>query len=66
MKDLGYGRDYRYAHDEPDAFAGGERYLPDGMPDRRYYRPVARGLELKIAEALARLRGQPPTPKGSE
>jgi putative ATPase len=66
MKELGYGRDYRYAHDEPDAFAAGERYLPDGMPDRRYYRPVPRGLELKIAEALARLRGRPSTPKGSE
>jgi len=65
MKELGYGRDYRYAHDEPGAFAAGERYLPDGMPDRRYYRPVARGLELKIAEALARLRA-PPTAKGNE
>jgi putative ATPase len=59
MKNLGYGRDYRYAHDEPDAFAAGERYLPDDMPDRRYYRPVARGLELKIGEALARLRSRP-------
>jgi putative ATPase len=66
MKELGYGRDYRYAHDEPDAFAAGERYLPDAMPDRRYYRPVARGLELKIAEALARLRSQPAAPKGNE
>jgi putative ATPase len=66
MKELGYGRDYRYAHDEPGAFAAGERYLPDGMPDRRYYRPVARGLELKIGEALARLRGQSPAPKGNE
>ena len=66
MKELAYGRDYRYAHDEPGAFAAGERYLPEGMPDRRYYRPVARGLELKIGEALARLRGQPPAPKGSE
>ena len=66
MKDLGYGRDYRYAHDEPGAFAAGERYLPEGMPDRRYYRPVARGLELKIGEALARLRGSAPTPKGNE
>jgi putative ATPase len=56
MKGLGYGRDYRYAHDEPDAFAAGERYLPDEMPDRRYYRPVSRGLELKIGEALARMR----------
>ena len=56
MKDLGHGRDYRYAHDEADAFAAGERYLPDEMPDRRYYRPVARGLEIKIGEALARNR----------
>jgi putative ATPase len=56
MKGLGYGREYRYAHDEPDAFAAGERYLPDEMPDRRYYRPVSRGLELKIGEALARMR----------
>jgi putative ATPase len=60
MKNLGYGRDYRYAHDEPDAYAAGERYLPDGMPDRRYYRPVPRGLEIKIGEALARLRARPP------
>ena len=59
MKNLGYGRDYRYAHDEPEAFAAGERYLPDEMPDRRYYRPVPRGLEVKISEALARLRGRP-------
>jgi putative ATPase len=59
MKNLGFGRDYRYAHDEPEAFAAGERYLPDGMPDRRYYRPVPRGLEVKISEALARLRARP-------
>jgi putative ATPase len=59
MKNIGYGHGYRYAHDEPDAFAAGERYLPDDMPDRRYYRPVARGLELKIGEALARLRARP-------
>jgi putative ATPase len=60
MKNLGYGRGYRYAHDEADAFAAGERYLPDEMPDRRYYRPVPRGLELKIGEALARMRGKTP------
>lgn len=60
MKQLGYGRGYRYAHDEPEAYAAGERYLPDELPDRRYYRPVPRGLEIKIAEALARLRGKPP------
>jgi replication-associated recombination protein RarA len=56
MKKLGFGRDYRYAHDEPEGYAAGERYLPDDLPDRRYYRPVPRGLELKIGEALARLR----------
>jgi putative ATPase len=61
MKNLGYGRGYRYAHDEPDAFAAGERYLPDELPDRRYYRPVPRGLEIKIGEALARLRTRAPT-----
>ena len=58
MKGLGYSEGYRYAHDEPDAYAAGERYLPDEMPDKRYYRPVPRGLELKIGEALARLRNQ--------
>ena len=56
MKELGYGSGYRYAHDEPGAFAAGERYLPEGLPDRRYYEPVPRGLEVKIGEALARLR----------
>lgn len=56
MKELGYGSGYRYAHAEPDAYATGERYLPDELPDRRYYRPVSRGLELRIGEALARLR----------
>ena len=58
MKELGYGEGYRYAHDEPDAFVKGERYFPDDMPDRRYYRPTPRGLEIKIAEALARIRGE--------
>jgi putative ATPase len=61
MKDLGFGKEYRYAHDEADAYVAGERYLPDEMPDRRYYRPVPRGLELKIGEALARLRAKPPS-----
>ncbi len=56
MKGMGYGEGYRYAHDEPDAYAAGERYLPDEIPDRRYYRPVPRGLEIKIGEALERLR----------
>jgi len=59
MKGLGYGEGYRYAHDERDAYASGERYLPDEMPDRRYYRPVPRGLEIKIGEALERLRNKP-------
>jgi putative ATPase len=58
MKGLGYGEGYRYAHDEPEAFAAGERYLPDEMPDRRYYRPGPRGLEIKIGEALERLRNK--------
>jgi len=60
MKELGHGQGYRYAHDEPDAVASCERYLPDEMPDRRYYRPVPRGLEIKIAEALARVRARRP------
>jgi putative ATPase len=56
MKDLGYGRDYRYAHDEGDAYAAGESYLPDGMPPVEWYRPTDRGLESKIADKLAHLR----------
>jgi putative ATPase len=52
MKEIGYGKGYRYAHDEPGGFALGERYFPDEMPDRRYYVPVDRGLEIKIGEAL--------------
>lgn len=58
LKELGHGRDYRYAHDEPDAFAAGEKYFPDAMPARTYYHPVPRGLEIKIAEALARLKNR--------
>jgi len=57
MKELGYGRTYRYAHDEPEGYAAGERYLPEGMEDVVYYRPVARGLEAKFVERLAYLRG---------
>jgi putative ATPase len=56
MKHLGYGKGYRYAHDEADAYAAGERYLPEGMPDVEGYRPTDRGLEAKIAEKLAELR----------
>ncbi|MBE0510300.1 MAG: replication-associated recombination protein A [Chromatiales bacterium] len=56
MKELGYGHAYRYAHDEPDAYAAGENYFPETMTPRRYYQPVPRGLEQKIAEKLAHLR----------
>ena len=56
MKGLGYGKDYRYAHDEPDAFAAGESYLPEGMPAVEWYKPTERGLELRIREKLAELR----------
>ena len=56
MKELGYGRAYRYAHDEPDAFAAGEHYFPEEMDERHYYRPVERGLEIKIADKLRRLK----------
>ena len=56
MKGMGYGKGYRYAHDEPDAIAAGEKYFPDGMEPARYYAPVPRGLEIRIAEALARVR----------
>jgi len=56
MKDLGYGRDYRYAHDEPDAYAAGENYFPDDMKKPEFYRPTERGLEARIREHLDRLR----------
>lgn len=55
MKDLGYGEEYRYAHDEPDAFAAGEAYLPEEIHQRRYYEPVPRGLEIRLAEKRERL-----------
>jgi putative ATPase len=56
MKDLGYGKNYRYAHNEEDAYAAGERYFPDGMEAARWYLPTERGLEAKIGERLAALR----------
>lgn len=56
MKELGYGHEYRYAHDEPNAYAAGETYLPDGIEEPGWYQPVPRGLEIKIAEKLALLR----------
>lgn len=56
MKELGYGKEYRYAHDETDAYAAGENYFPENMAARSYYQPVNRGLEIKIAEKLAHLK----------
>jgi len=58
MKELGYGKDYRYAHDEADAFAAGETYFPDAMGQPRYYEPVERGLEIRIAAKLRDLRAR--------
>ncbi|HEX2566614.1 MAG TPA: recombination factor protein RarA, partial [Burkholderiales bacterium] len=56
MKDLGYGKEYRYAHDEAGAYAPGENYLPEGMAAPDWYRPTGRGLEQKIRDKLAELR----------
>jgi putative ATPase len=56
MKDLGYGKAYRYAHDEPGGYAAGEQYLPDGLEHQRWYEPVPRGMELRIGDKLAELR----------
>jgi putative ATPase len=56
MKQLDYGKDYRYAHDEAGGYAAGENYFPDGMPEVSFYQPTGRGLEAKIAEKLAHLR----------
>ena len=56
MQQLGYGSEYRYAHDEPDAYAAGEKYLPEGMRDPKFYEPTPRGLEARIRERLEELR----------
>ena len=61
MKELGYGKLYRYAHDEPDAYAAGETYLPEGIAEPGWYQPTPRGLEGKIAQKLAFLRDQDET-----
>jgi putative ATPase len=66
MKALGHGREYRYAHDEPGAYAAGESYFPDALGERRYYLPTDRGLEAKIAEKLARLRQLDAEARGKE
>jgi len=56
MKDEGYHQGYRYAHDETNAFAAGETYLPEALAGQQYYEPVERGLEIKISDKLRRLR----------
>ena len=58
MKELGYGDNYRYAHDEADAFSPGQTYFPDGLGEQRFYHPVEQGLEIRIREKLERLRSQ--------
>ena len=58
LESLGHGKDYRHAHEEPDAYAAGERYLPDALQQRRYYEPAGRGLEGRIAEKLRELRAR--------
>ena len=71
MKELGYGKTYRYAHDEPEAYAAGEIYFPEVLGAQQYYHPVLRGLEQKIAEKLTHLREldkkvKNPSPAGDE
>jgi putative ATPase len=56
MKDLDYGKGYRYAHDEPDAYAAGEHYFPDDLPRQTFYAPGEQGVEARIRERLAQLR----------
>ena len=56
MKQLGYGREYRYAHDEAEGYAAGERYLPEALGERRFYQPTERGLEARIRERMLQLR----------
>jgi len=65
MKEIGYGKGYRYAHDEPGGYAAGERYFPEEMPERRYYVPAPRGLEIKIGEALDRRRERDAQARGA-
>ncbi len=66
MKNLGFGKDYRYAHHEPEAYVAGERYFPEGMPEVKWYEPTDRGLEAKIAEKLAHLRDLDRTAKNKK
>jgi putative ATPase len=66
MKQLGYGSGYRYAHDEEGAYAAGERYFPDGMPDTAFYEPTERGLEARIREKLETLRARDRKTRGEK
>lgn len=66
MDELGYGADYRYAHNEPEGYAAGENYFPEALQGTQYYQPVERGLEIKIAEKLRHLRQLDAAAKGSE
>jgi putative ATPase len=66
MKSLDYGRGYRYAHDEEDGFAAGERYLPEGLDNLQFYAPTPRGLEIKIGEKLAALRERNAAARGTQ
>lgn len=66
MKELDYGKNYRYAHDEEDAFAAGENYFPEGLTAANFYRPVSRGLEIKISEKMQTLRAKNSAPKQAD
>ena len=66
MKSLGYGKEYRYAHDEPEAYAAGEQYFPDGMTPPKFYEPTPRGLEGKIGEKLAHLHALDQVARGKK
>jgi len=66
MEDLGYGAEYRYAHNEPEGYAAGENYFPEQLVDTHYYLPVERGLEIKIAEKLRHLRSLDEAAKGQK
>ncbi len=66
LRELGHGKGYRYAHDEPDAYAAGEQYLPDALHGRRWYHPVDRGLEARIRDKLAALRARDAAAQGRD
>src|SRR5439155_21047033 len=66
MKNIGYGKGYRYAHDEDDAYTAGEHYLPDNMPSVTFYDPTERGLKTRIRERLAALNERNRTPRKTD